>query len=360
MAKHFFSLKHSHFFFVLRIGIRRTFKGLIYFIGITLVELGVVGLGYSVSSDKALQLRLGGIGIFLGFLILIISILIFFRWYWRVSPLGLGRYILWLLGATLGVFTALALEYGFIPNYQIEKTSNVIIMYTTFMLYGTILMVIAHMKPSLILRLDESVRKIIEATSDKQITLEDLTTTLKKEYKYSETILHQHVGKLEYLEQLVMPVTNIRLYRIKRKRKIKEFPQFQAINNPTTKANVERALADLTEERVDIGLFLLGREFETVLKAFLVAAYGKGRLISTPGGKSPEQLKLVELIACLKNNGIVTDDAALSYLRQTRNDRAHGSTPTLAERRLLMNNVQHLASLYIDYIKLFDDLTQTW
>jgi hypothetical protein len=102
----------------------------------------------------------------------------------------------------------------------------------------------------------------------------------------------------------------------------------------------------------------LGREFETTLKAFLIVAYGKGKLVNTPGGKSPDQLKLVEMIACLKNNGIVTDDATLSYLRQARNDRAHGSTPTLAERRLLMNNAQHLASLYIDYIKFFSDLVQ--
>ncbi len=65
------------------------------------------------------------------------------------------------------------------------------------------------------------------------------------------------------------------------------------------------------------------------------------------------------MIACLRSNSIVTDDAALSYLRQIRNDRAHGGTPTLAERRLLMNNVQHLAGLYIDYIKFFDDLIRT-
>jgi hypothetical protein len=121
---------------------------------------------------------------------------------------------------------------------------------------------------------------------------------------------------------------------------------------------VQSAISDLDVERVDIGLFRLGREFETTLKAYLMAAYKKGKLISTPGNKNPDQLKLVEMITCLKNNDIVTDEAALSYLRQQRNDRAHGSTPTLEERRILMNNVQQLASLYIDYIKLFDDLLQ--
>jgi hypothetical protein len=134
------------------------------------------------------------------------------------------------------------------------------------------------------------------------------------------------------------------------------FQQAQNIADVTLRENVQRALNDLNEEMVDVGLFLLGREFETTIKTFIRAAHARGKLANIPANKNPDQLKLAEMISCLKINGIITDDAALSYLRQQRNDRAHGSTPTLAERRVLMNNVQHLASLYIDYIKLLDDL----
>ena len=49
---------------------------------------------------------------------------------------------------------------------------------------------------------------------------------------------------------------------------------------------------------------------------------------------------------------------AVNFLHP-RNDRAHGGTPSFAEKRLLMINIQYLANLYIDYIKLFDDFTRS-
>jgi hypothetical protein len=131
----------------------------------------------------------------------------------------------------------------------------------------------------------------------------------------------------------------------------------QQINHPTLREKVERALPLLTEDFVDLGLFLLSKEFEATLKSYLITAHAKGKLSITPGGKSPDRLSLAEMISCIRSNGIVTDDAVLSYLRQSRNDRAHGTMPSLAERKVFLNNVQHIAGLYIDYIKLFDDLT---
>jgi len=163
---------------------------------------------------------------------------------------------------------------------------------------------------------------------------------------------------LQHQSPLNIPGSPTPAEQIIRKEQSLTFPQITAIMNPTLRANIERALPDITEERVDIGLFLLGREFETTLKEFLVVAYTKGKLKSTPGNKNPNELKLADLISCVKSNGIVTEEAALSYLRQIRNDRAHGGTPSLEERRLLMRNVQYLASLYIDYLKFFDDLTR--
>ncbi len=305
-----------------------------------------------------MQTHLAGIAVLLGFLVFIMSVLIFFRWYYRISPLHLWRYFLWILGTTVGAFAAYGLEDSFFP-YSDKAILSSVMIGVIVLGYGIALLLIAHIKPPLRQQIDESVRKILEITPDKQISLVDLIMHLQKGYRCSDTVLYQFISGLEYLEQIDVPGTDIRVCRIKGKKQSLVFPQIVAITDPTIRKNVERVLPDLTEERIDIGLFLLGREFETTLKAFLVVAYGKGRLASTPGGKRPDQLKLVDMIACLRSNSIVTDDAALSYLRQIRNDRAHGGTPTLAERRLLMNNVQHLAGLYIDYIKFFDDLIRT-
>jgi predicted HTH transcriptional regulator len=55
------------------------------------------------------------------------------------------------------------------------------------------------------------------------------------------------------------------------------FPQVASIANLTLKENIERALPYLTEDFVDIGLLMLGREFENTLKQYLTRAYAKGK-----------------------------------------------------------------------------------
>ncbi len=205
-------------------------------------------------------------------------------------------------------------------------------------------------------RVSRSARAILETMPGKQMPLADLLLRLRKEYNCPKATLYQYIAHLDCIERVHIPNSTAKLCRIKETLGTQLLQQTQNIANVTLRDNVRSTLFDLTEERVDIGLFRLGREFETTLKTYLIAAYAKGVVKSTPGSLKPDKLKLVDMIKCLKDNGIVTDDAALSYLRQQRNDRAHSGTPSLAERRILMNNVQHLASLYIDYITLLDDL----
>jgi hypothetical protein len=136
------------------------------------------------------------------------------------------------------------------------------------------------------------------------------------------------------------------------------FPQVQNIADATLREKVERALPFLTEENVDIGLFLLSKEFEATLKSYLIKASAKGKLVTLPPGKGPDKWTLNGMVDCAKDNGIITDHATFHYLRQARNDRAHGTMPSLPERQLLMKYVQYIADLYIDYIKILDDLFQ--
>lgn len=122
---------------------------------------------------------------------------------------------------------------------------------------------------------------------------------------------------------------------------------------------IKRALEFLNEENVDVGLFLLSKEFEATLKAYLMKASAKGKLQTFPPGKSPDKWNLNGMVDCAKDNGIITDNAVFHYLRQVRNDRAHGTMPKPKEMQVLMKNAQYLASLYIDYIRLLDDLSQS-
>jgi len=89
-------------------------------------------------------------------------------------------------------------------------------------------------------------------------------------------------------------------------------------------------------------------------------AVAKGKM-SLPVTKPPEEWMLnamIDWITSEKNKKIITDKAVLNYLRQIRNNRAHGGVPSIEERHMLMIGVQYLAGLYIDYIELLDDLTQ--
>jgi hypothetical protein len=131
------------------------------------------------------------------------------------------------------------------------------------------------------------------------------------------------------------------------------------MTDPTLRESVEKAIQDLTEDDVDIGLFQLGREFEVIIKKCLVKGSEKGKLtLRQQLSKSPTSWRLVDMVDCAKANGLITDLGVANMLRQERNNRAHGSRPPLAERRALMNSAQYLAGLYIDYIILFDEYTQ--
>ncbi len=206
-------------------------------------------------------------------------------------------------------------------------------------------------------RISESVLHILESTPDKQMSLSELIKCLQKEYNCPKSTLYQYIAGIDNILRLDVPNTSTKLCRMKDIQKESLLPQIQNIANPILKKKVERTLPFLTEENVDIGLFLLSKEFEITLKTYLIQASTKSKLPILPPSKGPDKWNLNGMVDCAKENGIITDLATFHYLRQTRNDRAHGTMPSLAERQLLMKYVQYIAGLYVDYIKLLDDLS---
>jgi len=170
--------------------------------------------------------------------------------------------------------------------------------------------------------------------------------------------LYHYIADLDFVERPYLPNSRAKLCRMKDTQRTDLFPQIENIKDSTLKEKIERVLPFLTEDNVDIGLFLLSKEFEATLKAYLLKASMKGRLSVLSLGKTSDSWKLAGMVDCARDNGIVSDHATFHYLRQARNDRAHGTMPSLAERQLLMKSIQYIAGLYIDYIKLLDDLTQ--
>jgi hypothetical protein len=339
-----------------RMGIRRAFKVSLYFVGVFLAALGILGVIATILEAVGNNSRSGYIVLFFEAIGLIVSLVFFFRKRYKAPCLRWPQYLWWILGATGGAIMALSLGIATISSRSILSS---IILSFIILLYGMALAWIAHLKPSLRQQAGESIRRLLKAVPGKQMIVADLVTRLQSYYKCSDTALYQYIGDLKDIEQMAIPGTSISVCRMKGAKEELAFPQVHNITTYSLRQYVARALSFLNEDNVDIGLFMLSKEFEATLKDFLVAAYAKGKLPTTPGGKKPEKLSLPEMINCVKTNEIITDESALSYLREARNDRAHGAMPSLAERQLLMKYVQYLAGLYIAHIKYIDDLSQS-
>jgi len=204
-------------------------------------------------------------------------------------------------------------------------------------------------------QVDQAVRGILETMPGKQMALAELVARLQDEFDRPEKTLYQYIAGLDYVERTSIRGSRMKVCRIKGTHEALSFPQVQAIASEDLRRRIERALRFLSEDNVDIGLFMLSKEFEASLKTYLVAVHSKAKLRSIPA-KDPRRWRLAGMIDCARENGIITDHTVLHFLRQERNARAHGVMPTLAERRVLMNSAQYTAGMYIDYIKLLDDL----
>jgi hypothetical protein len=124
------------------------------------------------------------------------------------------------------------------------------------------------------------------------------------------------------------------------------FPQIAHLVDSALKSNLYRAIKNLDIENVDIGLFYLGKIFEMELKAFLLEA--RSKRVFTVTDRDLE--KLVFMIDCIEQNGIIKEKHVLTFLRQERNERAHGEIPSLVERQRLMEQAPFLAGLFVNYI----------
>ncbi len=339
-------------------GMRRVFKILLYLIGIFVAECMLLGISFTIfgTTFGTSISRFNCISVIIAFGTLSGSLIYFFRTQYKAPCLPWLQYLWWIIGTTTGAIIAFILEATFVPHNSDAQLPTAIFG-GIILLYSLSLAGVAHLQPSLRQKINESVRQILKTMPGMQLPLSDLIAFLQGEYLLSQATLDQHIRALRYLELIEISGTSIKICHIKGKKDPLTFSQARDVINHDLRQKILRALSFLDEENVDIGLFLLGKEFEATLKTYLLTANAKDK-IPIPAKTPSERWKLDQMINWVRNNGIIMDHAVLNYLRQTRNDRAHGGAPSLTEKRMLMLNIQYLANLYIDYIKLFDELTR--
>jgi len=146
---------------------------------------------------------------------------------------------------------------------------------------------------------------------------------------------------------------NINNRRRQRMLSVMQFPQIEKIKDDKVKQSLIAALRNLTIETVDMGLFYLGKVFENQVRLFLTEARAANKIPVT----NADLASLKTMIDCLGANGIqLIEDKSekqigyLHFLREQRNQRAHGQIPSLEERQKLMRQSWYLADLYLDCI----------
>lgn len=196
----------------------------------------------------------------------------------------------------------------------------------------------------------ENIRTILLEVPGQELAINTLVDQLMKLYGYKRPLVYAYINRMPFIEKYTIPGSRTIVCKIKGRKNF-TFSQVEEINDKNVRAEIQRAIQNLTLDNVDIGLFLLGRQFEVVIKRALIKGSQKG-IISLGAGLNaePSRWKLVQMVDSAKQCGLISDLGVANLLRQERNERAHGEPPSLEEREALMNSIQYLAGLYIDYI----------
>lgn len=122
-----------------------------------------------------------------------------------------------------------------------------------------------------------------------------------------------------------------------------KFPEINQIQDAELRDNLHRAVALLTVESVDVGMFQLGKIFEKELKKLIICAQETGQynIVSKDKGR------LVDMVECVLREKLVSNQHELTYLRQERNESAHGDIPDQERRKQMLSRSKNLAGLYI-------------
>jgi hypothetical protein len=182
-----------------------------------------------------------------------------------------------------------------------------------------------------------------------ELPLIEIVRRLEAEMRIQRPNIYAAIDQSDELEKIAVEGSVFKICRL-RGRSDAKFPQIQDLRNIQWKQECERAVLKLTLEEVDIGLFLLGRQFDQAMRQMLEVARNSGSLPVLDGHIN----KLQNRIDWALNQGVFRDKATLNLLRIERNERGH-EPPTLDERRAIMKFAPFLAGLYLDYLILIQD-----
>lgn len=195
----------------------------------------------------------------------------------------------------------------------------------------------------------EAARAKLATTPSGELQLIDIVRRIERETGIKRPNIYAAISQSDELETIAVDHTALKICRLRGHRQI-AFPNLTQLRNPVWKAECERAVAKLTLEEVDLGLFILGRQFDQSLRQMLECARDNGGMIVLDG-----HLKTISSrIDWALGKDVFRDKATLNLLRVERNERGH-EPPTADEQRAILKFAPFLATLYIDYLVMIEN-----
>ncbi len=197
-------------------------------------------------------------------------------------------------------------------------------------------------------RIVEAARAKLIASPSRELQLIQIVKQIEAELGVQRPNVYAAISQSDEIETIAVEGSALKICRLPG-RADAVFSQLNAICDPSWKAECERGVAKLTIDDVDIGLFILGRQFDHALRHLLETARDyAGMAVSDDHLKS-----LGKRIVWAVNHKVFHDEATLNLLKNERNARGHEPSP-VEERRAIMKFAPFLAGLYLDYLIIIE------
>ena len=206
----------------------------------------------------------------------------------------------------------------------------------------------SHTRPLQSERIVEAARTKLIASPSRELQLIQIVKQIEAELGVQRPNVYAAISQSNEIETIAVEGSALKICRLPGKVDA-VFSQLNVICDPSWKAECERGVAKLTVDDVDIGLFILGRQFDHALRHLLETARDyAGMAVSDDHLKS-----LGKRITWAVNHKVFHDEATLNLLKNERNARGHEPSP-VEERRAIMKFAPFLAGLYLDYLIIIE------
>ncbi|MEO6784941.1 MAG: sigma factor-like helix-turn-helix DNA-binding protein [Chthoniobacteraceae bacterium] len=190
--------------------------------------------------------------------------------------------------------------------------------------------------------------KILAESTIGETQLVEIVRQIEAKLGIQRANIYAAIAQSDEIETVAVDSSPLKICRLPGRNR-PAFPQLSKLTDMEWRLECERGTKMLTVDDVDMGLFILGRQFDQSMRHLLEGARDHGGMTVTD-----HHLKsLGNRINWAADQKIFSDPTILNLLKSERNARGH-EPATLAERKALLKFAPFWAELYIDYLLIIE------